>query len=78
MLGSVRGRGEVSRLGWLLARRHKEPCGGSEGWDVTKRNAVKNKSNSGSCASGHGVAEQARKDPYAQVVVGGKHPRGTQ
>lgn len=60
MLSSVGGCVEVSWLGWLLAQRHKEACGRSEGWDVTKRPMVRKKCNSGSCASGRGVAEQAR------------------
>lgn len=28
--------GEVSWLGWLLARRHKAARGRSEGWDVAE------------------------------------------
>lgn len=78
MLSSVGGCGEVSWLGWLLARRHKEACGRSEGWDVTKRTMGKKKNNSGSCASGHGAAEQARQDPCPQAIVRGKCTRSTQ
>ena len=61
MLGSIGGSGEGSWLGWLLARRHREACGRSEGWGVTERAMAKEKSNSGSCASG--TAEQATADP---------------
>lgn len=38
--------------------------------------AVKKKSNTGSCASGRGAAEHARQDPYPQAVVRGKCTRG--
>lgn len=74
--GGGGGCGEVSWLGWLLAWRHKEARGRSDGWDVTKRSTVKKKSNSGSCASGRGAAEHARQDPYPQAVVRGKCTRG--